>query len=112
MLLLKNGPGHISPAELRGIVGFPSYHTVQALVLIWYGWRVVYVRWAALLLNIVVLIATPIQGGHHLIDMVGGAVVAVAAIALADWIVRHIAVSNDAPAANPEQLITAIPEAG
>jgi hypothetical protein len=99
VLLLKNGPGRISPSELRGIVGFPSYHTVQALVLIWYARHVPYVRWFSLALNIVVLIGTPIHGGHHLIDLGGGAVVAVVAVALADWIVRHAAVPARAPAA-------------
>jgi hypothetical protein len=40
-----------------------------------------------LLLNIAVLVATPIQGGHHLVDFVGGAMVAVLPVELADWIV-------------------------
>lgn len=86
--LLKNGPGFITPLELRGVVGFPSFHTVQALALIWYARRLPFVRWIALAVNILVLIATPIQGGHHLIDILGGGVVALAAIALADGIVR------------------------
>jgi membrane-associated phospholipid phosphatase len=85
--MLKNGPGFITPKELRGIIGFPSYHTVQALVLIWYARNVSWLRWAALALNILVLIGTPIHGGHHLIDLVGGAAVAWASIALADRIV-------------------------
>jgi hypothetical protein len=102
VLLLKNGPGRISPAELRGIVGFPSYHTVQALVLIWYARRIPYVRWGALALNIVVLIATPIHGGHHLVDLAGGAVVAVAAILLADNIAKRTAAEQEpAPLATP-----------
>lgn len=98
VLLLKNGPGRISPAELRGIVGFPSYHTVQALVLIWYARRVAYVRWLSLTLNIIVLIATPIHGGHHLVDLAGGALVAVAAVVLADAIVKRAALL-ESPAA-------------
>jgi hypothetical protein len=98
VLLLKNGPGRISPTELRGIVGFPSYHTVQALVLIWYARRIAYLRWISLALNIVVLIGTPIHGGHHLIDLAGGAVVAVAAIALADGFVKRAAVPAGAAA--------------
>jgi len=85
--MLKNGPGFISPKELRGIIGFPSYHTVQALVLIWYARHIPWLRWAALALNILVLIATPIHGGHHLIDLIGGGAVACAAILLADRIV-------------------------
>ena len=46
------------------------------------------IRWLALALNGVVLVATPIQGGHHLIDLAGGGVVALCAIALADHVVR------------------------
>jgi hypothetical protein len=86
VLLLKNGPGHISPTEIRGIVGFPSYHTVQALVLIWYARGIPIVRWISLALNIAVIAATPIHGGHHLIDIFGGAAVAIAAIVLSHWI--------------------------
>jgi hypothetical protein len=85
--MLKNGPGFISPKELRGIIGFPSYHTVQALVLIWYARNIPWLRWAAMVLNILVLIGTPIHGGHHLIDLIGGSAVACAAIMLADRIV-------------------------
>jgi hypothetical protein len=106
VLLLKNGPGRISPLETRGLIGFPSCHTVFALVLIWYARPVPYVRWASLALNIVVLIATPIHGGHHLIDLAGGAVVATAAIALADWIVKHAAKAADAPAVAPTAGLT------
>jgi hypothetical protein len=101
VLLLKNGPGRISPSELRGIVGFPSYHTVQALVLMWYARHVPYLRWASVALNIVVLIGTPIHGGHHLIDLAGGAAVAVAAIMLADGIVKRAAVPAAAPVLEP-----------
>jgi hypothetical protein len=88
--LLKNGPGLITPLELRGVVGFPSFHTVQALVLIWYARKLPFLRWIALALNIAVVIATPIHGGHHLIDVFGGIFVALAAIAAADWIVNAV----------------------
>jgi membrane-associated phospholipid phosphatase len=80
--------------ELRGVVGFPSFHTVQALVLIWYARKLPFLRWIALTLNIAVVIATPIHGGHHLIDVFGGIVVAFAAIAAADWIVGAVSRSR------------------
>jgi PAP2 superfamily len=105
--MLKNGPGFITPKELRGIIGFPSYHTVQALVLIWYARNIPWLRWAALALNVLVLMATPIHGGHHLIDLVGGAVVAWASIALAGRIVgfaeRRAQVSAPLSALGPDQ---------
>jgi hypothetical protein len=85
--MLKDGPGYISPRELRGIVGFPSYHTLQALAGMWYARRLTLLRWPAILLNVVVLVAIPVHGGHHLVDMFGGVVVTIAAIALAARIV-------------------------
>jgi membrane-associated phospholipid phosphatase len=39
-----------------------------------------YLRWPAILLNAAMIFATLINGGHYLIDLVGGAVVAVVAI--------------------------------
>jgi hypothetical protein len=93
--LLKNGPGLLSPLELRGIVGFPSFHTVQAIVLIWYARKLPVIRWISLVLNILVLVSTPIQGGHHLVDLFGGAAVALAAVLLSDWIVRAANRSHD-----------------
>jgi len=85
--MLKDGPGFISPRDLRGIVGFPSYHTLQALVGMWYARRLALLRWPAILLNLVVLIAIPIHGGHHLVDMFGGVAVTIAAVALAARVV-------------------------
>jgi hypothetical protein len=85
--MLRNGPGFITPTELRGIVGFPSYHTLQAIVLLWYAWREPWLRGLAVALNFAVLLAIPIQGGHHLMDMFGGALVAVASIALSACLV-------------------------
>ena len=80
--MLESGPGFISPGELRGIVAFPSYHTLQALVLIWFSRNTV-LRWPMLILNSLVLLAIPVHGGHHLVDVVGGLLVTAAAIALA-----------------------------
>lgn len=92
--LLKNGPGFISPRDLRGLIGFPSYHTVQAIVLAWYAREIPYVRWGSLQLNALMIAATPIHGGHHVVDIAGGALVAVAAIAAADALVRRLGTSK------------------
>jgi hypothetical protein len=86
--MLRHGPGFISPTEIRGLVGFPSYHTLQALVLAWHARREPWLRWPALALNLVVLVAIPVQGGHHLMDMLGGVVVTVAAILISRRLVE------------------------
>jgi hypothetical protein len=78
--LLKDGPGLISPGEAKGLIGFPSYHATLALLVMWHARGLTYLRIPAILLNIAVLLATPIQGGHHLVDVLGA--VPVAAFAL------------------------------
>lgn len=105
--MLKDGPGFISPKELRGIVGFPSYHTLQALVLMWYARDLKILRWPAIALNLAVLAAIPIQGGHHLVDAFGGAAVTALSIVLSAWIVsaaakRAMALPQEAPALSGE----------
>lgn len=82
MALLQNGPGHIVRVNIKGLIGFPSFHTVEALLIAWYARELKRVRWAALAINLGVIVSTPIQGGHHVVDLLGGAVVAAAAIAL------------------------------
>jgi membrane-associated phospholipid phosphatase len=53
---------------------------VLALLTIYYTWPLKVLRWPVLFLNIAVLVATPIQGGHHLIDVLGA--IPVTALAL------------------------------
>lgn len=82
--LLANGPGLISPSELKGLIGFPSFHAVLALLVAWYAKDIKYVRWPVFAINAVVLISTPIQGGHHVIDVVAGFGVATISILAAE----------------------------
>jgi len=81
--LLRDGPGYITPADLRGLIAFPSYHGVLALIVAWYAWNVRWLRWPLLLLNAVVIISSPIQGGHHMVDLLGSFPVAALSIFLA-----------------------------
>ena len=81
--LLHDGPGYITPADLRGLIAFPSYHGVLAILLIWYARPVRWLRWPFLAINSVVLISTPEQGGHHLVDVLAAFPVAALAIFLA-----------------------------
>jgi len=101
--MLHDGPGFISPRELRGIIGFPSYHTVQALVLVWYARRVPVLCWVSLALNLTVLVAVPVHGGHHLLDLFGGIGVSAAAIFIADRTVM-LARREKAPLPNAQPI--------
>jgi PAP2 superfamily protein len=104
--MLQSGPGFISPSELRGIIGFPSYHTLQAVVLTWYARRNPVLRWPVLAVNAAVLVAIPIHGGHHLVDLLGGLFVAAVAIVMA-----RVTVAAAARLAPAEAVVEAHPYA-
>lgn len=78
----------VSPAAAKGLIGFPSYHAVLALLVVWYARPLAVVRWLALVINGLVLIATPIQGGHHIIGVVAGFAVAALAVRAASLAIR------------------------
>jgi hypothetical protein len=84
--LLHDGPGLISPHDARGLIGFPSYHAALALLVVWYAWPLKVLRWPLFALNVAVLAATPVQGGHHLTDVLGAVPVAALALFTAMWL--------------------------
>jgi hypothetical protein len=81
--MLHDGPGLIAPDNIKGMIGFPSYHAVLALLLIWHFRDVRWLRWPVLMVNLIVILATPIEGGHHWVDVFAAMPVAVLAIAAA-----------------------------
>ncbi len=72
----------IDLAHLRGLVSAPSFHTAAAVIYIQAAWRIRGLRWPVLALNGAMLLSTPVEGTHYLVDMLIGALVAAAAIAL------------------------------
>jgi len=48
----------------------------------WYARELPLLRWAALGLNLLLLLATPVHGGHFVIDIAAGIVLALATVAL------------------------------
>ena len=81
--LLVNGPGRIAPDQLKGLIGFPSFHATMAMLVVWYARSSRFLFWCLFAWNAAVLVSTPIHGGHHVIDVPAGVIVSAAAIALA-----------------------------
>lgn len=69
-------------AHLRGIVSAPSFHTAAAVLYIAAGWRITGLRWPIVTLNAAMLLSTPVEGTHYLIDMIIGAGVAAVSLSL------------------------------
>lgn len=70
--LAKFGPELITASELRGMIAFPSYHAVLAFIAIYSARNIKYVNVFFLFLNLLILPATFIHGGHHMMDLPGG----------------------------------------
>jgi membrane-associated phospholipid phosphatase len=61
----------------EGIITFPSLHTALGVLFLLALWPVRYLGWIAALLNIVMIAATPIDGGHYFSDVIAGMAIAV-----------------------------------
>ncbi|MCO6385787.1 phosphatase PAP2 family protein [Aliihoeflea sp. 40Bstr573] len=66
----------ISLDNPRGLIAFPSYHCTLSVLLILACWPLRYLRWPVLVVNVLIILTTPIDGGHHLADAFGGVAVA------------------------------------
>lgn len=79
--LAEVGPPVISPEIITGVVAFPSYHMVMALLVVWFT-RGTWAFLPAAAVNTAMVPATLSHGGHHLIDLIGGLLV----FAIGVWI--------------------------
>ncbi|GJL59341.1 MAG: hypothetical protein NPIRA03_21980 [Nitrospirales bacterium] len=102
------GPKFISPRDMGGLVAFPSYHTIMA-ILAMYSARTT--RWwfpILVIINLFVLPGVLIHGGHHLIDVFGGLLTACCIIYVARQVVTGNEIQDDGVFGAAEQEITFI----
>ncbi|PZN99827.1 MAG: hypothetical protein DCF30_10895 [Hyphomicrobiales bacterium] len=77
LLALHAGePFVFDTTRTQGIITFPSYHAALALILLFAGWSHPLLRWPFFVLNIGMIVATPIDGGHYFVDVLGGLAIA------------------------------------
>ncbi len=85
--LVEVGPPQISPEVITGVVAFPSYHMVMALMVVWFT-RGTLAFVPAALVNTAMIPATLSHGGHHLVDLLGGLAVFVLGLWIANRLIR------------------------
>lgn len=66
--------------NVKGIVTFPSFHAAMAVLLIYASRPLRYCNLLLLVLNIGMIAASPIDGGHYFVDIIAGVIIALAAI--------------------------------
>ena len=72
----------IDLGALRGLVCAPSFHTAAGVLYMIAAWPIRPLRWILVPVNLAMLLATPIEGTHYLVDMIAGLLVAVFATCL------------------------------
>jgi hypothetical protein len=82
--LSQEGVSLVTPKSMLGMVGFPSFHTVLLLLVLWFT-RVIPLVWVPIVIwNAFMLPAILLHGAHNLVDVFGGVAVAALSIWLAD----------------------------
>jgi len=78
----------ISLGNLEGLISFPSFHTIAAILYIWALWPVRTLRWIAIPLNVALISTTPICGAHYIVDVIAGLCIAPATVILSRLVVQ------------------------
>jgi membrane-associated phospholipid phosphatase len=80
LMAMRNHTTDVIGFPMQGLVTFPSFHSALAIVLIYAAWPIRWLRLPIIILNILVLLSTPVDGGHWLTDVIGGVAVALLVI--------------------------------
>ena len=97
---LRDGTFHtINGMNSEGIITFPSLHAALGILFAAALWRVRGIKWAALVLNTLMLVATPAYGSHYFVDVIAGVLLAALCwIAAARWFGADQAAADDVAA--------------
>ena len=76
--------------DLKGLVAFPSMHTAMALLVLYAVYTIRPVFWLCLPWTALILLSIPVDGGHHVVDVLGGIVLTWLSILAARRIVAHV----------------------
>ena len=66
--------------NLKGLIAFPSLHTVMALLVVYAVRDIRPLLWPALAWNALMLLSIPVDGGHHVVDVPAGVLLTVASV--------------------------------
>lgn len=80
-------PAALPPFPDLRIISFPSWHAAAGILFAWSTWSMPLVRYPSLALNAGMVLATPVIGGHYLVDVLAGMALGAASFLAADALV-------------------------
>jgi len=75
----------IDLAYSDGLICFPSFHAILAVLAAAALWPIRYVRWPTALLACLIVVSTVTTGSHYVVDVLGGLMVTLLVRVLARW---------------------------
>nr|WP_314095213.1 phosphatase PAP2 family protein [uncultured Shinella sp.] len=87
--LSREGVTALSPHNVLGLIAFPSFHTIMACMSVVFLARVRFLAIPAVIINLLMVPAILVQGGHHLMDVFGGIAVFCLSYVLSGQILRR-----------------------
>lgn len=106
ILLSTGGPSYLTPASVLGLIGFPSFHIFMAAMALWFVPRYRPLIVGSITINMIMIPAVLVQGGHHLCDVVGGLLAFVLICPLARFILDRIELSDEVLALSSRGITT------
>ncbi|RTL98922.1 MAG: phosphatase PAP2 family protein [Hyphomicrobiales bacterium] len=110
LMKIRSGePFRLFVTRAEGLVTFPSYHTALGIMVVYALRDFRWLFWSVGCLNAAMIVSTLPEGGHHLIDVIAGAMVAIAAIVAVRFVVGyepHAAAANAGPTSHAAPLKT------
>jgi membrane-associated phospholipid phosphatase len=83
--------------HMQGIVSMPSFHTALAIIFMYTVRRAPLLFAIAVPLNLAMIISTPTQGGHYLVDVVAGLITSALSILILEFLTEHYSGSDVVP---------------
>jgi hypothetical protein len=110
LALSRNGVDYLTPKDVLGLIGFPSFHTVMVCMSVCFVPRQRMLTPIFFCLNALMVPAILVQGGHFLIDMIGGVGVFFLAYFLSSATMRRLKGGYETPPEAGRKLISSIKE--
>ena len=88
LALRAGGDRFVDLADLQGLVSFPSVHAASAVLFVWGSRPLKVLFWPMVVTNAAMLLATPIEGNHYLVDVLAGIAIASGSIALSGSLIN------------------------
>jgi membrane-associated phospholipid phosphatase len=87
---IRAGMRVIPESFLAGLVSFPSFHCISALVFLWAAWPVRWLRWMLLPVDLMMIVGALFVGCHYFSDIVAGAAVTALSIILVSVVYNRL----------------------